>query len=69
MGRKEGRILLTKDVNKSEDGEDGDEAEPGEGIVGIGVCGDRNWGGGVVVVTAGCSSETDAAKGAVGVVL
>lgn len=59
---------MTEQMNGSEDGRDGDETEPERGDVGIGVCGDKDWFGGVNVVIAGCVSKPDAVEGVVDIV-
>lgn len=55
---------MTKEVNGSGDGGDGDEAEPVGDDVGIGECGGGNWVGGVNVVIVCCPSEVYAVEGA-----
>lgn len=63
--RKRGpKIVLMEDRNEYGDGGDWDETSPGRGDVGIGMCGDENWLGGVGVVVVGCSSEADAVEDA-----
>lgn len=60
---------MTENLDGSEDGGDGDEAEPGERDEGIGVCRDGEWVGGVPLISVACLSETDAVEGAVDGVL
>lgn len=66
---KRSKIVFMEDVRGSEDGAQEDEAEPGEGAVGVGVCGDRDCAGGVVEIIVGWLSEADAAGVAVDAVL
>lgn len=61
--RKEGGIVVTEEMSGSDDGGDGGEAEPGGGGVGIGVSGDGDRVGSVVVVMVGCPPEANAVEG------
>lgn len=56
---------MRKNTNGLEDERNGDEAEPGRGDVGIGVCGYENWDSDAVLIIFGCSSKADAAKSVV----
>lgn len=68
--RKRGvRIALTDDMNGSGDVGHGGEAEPGEMIVRTGACGNEDGIGRVGVVNISFRSETDAAEGALNVLL
>lgn len=62
-------MFLTKDVNGSETGRDGEEIKPGKENFGAEVCGEKNWAGGVVVVFFACPFEADVAGGTADIVL
>lgn len=61
--------VLTDSMNESGNVGNEDEAEPGGGDVGLGLCGDKDWADNGVVVHFGCPPESYAVEGAVNVVL
>lgn len=56
-------------MNRSKDGEDENEAEPGRKVFKTGVLEDGDLVFGVVVVIGSCSSEADAVESAFDIVL
>lgn len=64
---REGRIVLTENVNKSEDGEEEDESKPERTDIGARVCGEGKEVGSVVAFFVGCSSEEEAVEGLVNI--
>lgn len=58
-GAKGGDIVLTEDINGSEDAVDSEDTEPEGDDSGAGVCGDGKWAGGVVDIIVHCPSGTD----------
>lgn len=65
----ERRVVPTEDLNRSEDGEDGNEAQPWRRDGKTGVCKIADGVGNVVMAIVGCPSKANAAESAVETIL